>query len=129
MPTGEITRQRYACVNKQTWSISLVCTGCTWSNCYCRKQVQNGLLNDLEAKGLVVGGADRQWVKPINQFNADSLVSHRGLDEVQDLEGRQERSHSNLNIGGVINPKRYLPPVNFVLSESSDSRRLQLLRG
>lgn len=92
MPTGEISRRREARVSEQTWSLS-PCAGCTWSNCYCRKQVQNGLLNDLEAEGFVVGGADRQRVKPINQFNADSLVSHRGLDEVQDLEGRQERSH------------------------------------
>lgn len=126
---GEITRWRHACVSQQPWSMSRACAGCTWGNCYCRKQVQNGPLNDLEAKGLLVWGADRQRVEPIHQFNADSLVSHRGLNEVQDLEGRAERRHSNLNIPGVINHKRYLPPVSSVLSESSDSRRLQPRRG
>lgn len=58
----------------------------TWSNCDCWEHVQHCFLNDLEAKGPLIGGAHRQRVKPFNELHLHTVVPNCRLDEVQDLD-------------------------------------------
>lgn len=58
----------------------------TWSNCNGWKHVQHSFLNDLEAKGHFIRGADRERIKPVNKLYLHTVVAYCRLNEVQDLD-------------------------------------------